>query len=195
MLQRKYLRSGEPVPSYDYLDYVSGLGYRNIYAGISCLSTGNVYFLTNQTINSDKDGRTTIGNNNTFTYDQTFTVPAVIGGDCIINFSFNMNSGPANTYFTATLYNVRNGVETSMGTITSSTYSAVMTARVCLKFNLTKTNFVIGDILRFKLLQFSTNSTLTVYVDPSSRQTLTETTSGATIPTSLIIKVPFVIET
>lgn len=193
MIRQPYGQPPEPMQSYDYLDYVSGLGYRNMYAAVASISGANLYFLTNQAIDSDYAART-LGAEATWDFDQTFSTPAIIGGDAISNFTFKNLNSPATIYFTNKLFLVRNGIETEIGAVISSTYTGATTARVCLKMSVTRTSIAIGDILRFK---FTTNSGngISVYADPNSRVNLTESTTGATIPTSLIIKIPYIIDT
>lgn len=186
---------------YDYLDVISGIGYRNLYAGYSTHSGGtqNFFLTPNSTVSSSwatSGLRTFSSASSTPTeknFDITFNVPARIGGDCIINFTVTNLDGDGSVAFT--IYRVVGAAETSLGTVTSQSFAGVGHYRGCVKISLTDTSMKVSDILRLEAILTGTGASGSLlYIDPSSLLTKTETGgAGITINTDLIVKIPFII--
>lgn len=195
-LSGKYISAGTAQPSFDYLDYASGLGYRTYYAVIADVSGAVTYFLSPQVMDTSEGYTlTTIAapGTTTQTYDITFQNPAIIQGNALVNFTFRTATGEGN--INPEFYHVRGGVETLLGEATNTNLSGgTINIREALLVSLTRQGFAVGDILRLKYKITNVSGTITAYHDASSRTTLTETTTGVTIQTSLIIKIPFVID-
>lgn len=202
ILPTVYRKSSELTPTYDYVDFIQGVGYINLYAAAAAHASGVYdYFLTNQTISSSWEKRSATSadtNNETdLDFDITFQNPAVVMGKAVINFTVSYVDNTISENFTFTLSKVVGATETSIGTVTTPTESisggAASSKRYCVTINTTTTPIGIGEKLRLTVLSsvLSGGAGGQIWFDPSSLTTKTELTTGVTIPTSLIIKVPF----
>ena len=191
-----YRKQGEgALASYDYLDYASGVGYKKYYLCGADTSAGDIYFLTNLPIASDTYVMSTVGTCD-IDFDLNFVNPAIIGGECWINYTMITGGPGTNGIFQFNIYHVRAGAETLLGTITDGTTTGTNTNRKCVKFTISKKAIAIGDILRVNVIVTRTLGAAgpTWYYDPSSRQTFTETSTGSTLPSDCVIYMPFKID-
>ena len=186
--------------SFDYFDYATGQGYRKHYAGAAYDSASLKYFLTTQTIDGDGTNvAVTINNTNIeLNFDLDINKPCIIGGaDSLVNWTTVQNNTIA-VYCIFTVYHVRGVTETSIGTIQSNTFTATVSPtylRRCSKIPLTRKKFAIGDKLRLEVKFYTSGaSDSSLFFDPGSRRTETETGSGGTIGTDLSIVIPFKID-
>lgn len=185
-----------PLANYDFFDIAAGVGYERFYAGAFITSTETNYILTTQQIDGDIDSRyTTITDTNTeLNFDIVFLRPMVISGYAYINFTYS-TTGAASVYTIFTLFRVRGGSETQIGTVTTNTKASpgASVYRRLAKMSLTNTKIAIGDSLRLEVKFYTAapGISATINYDPGSRQTTTETGTGATIGTDLTVDVGF----
>lgn len=196
----RFRKSSQAIASYDYLDYVSGAGYRNFYATLAETSGGMVYFLSTTAMDSSfkstelrRVQASGAGNSTEKNFDVTFNTSAIMQGTAYINYSVKV-VGTASGTVSFTLYKVVNSVESSIATVTSQTFSSTPDAfyRLNIPLTIPTTIFSPNDILRLEVIvSCASGNSLYVTVDPTSIQTFTETTTGGTIATSLLVRLPF----
>lgn len=192
---RVYRKTQRVVPSFDYLDFASGRGYRNFYAAAGTISGSTVYMLTNQTINASFGVRSYSNASNNF--DLLFNNSSIVDGDVLITYTLTGDgTADGRPKFTFTKV-AASGTTTALNSVIGGQFSVAGggTKRFSLKVDIPRTNFAIGDILRVAI-DVNTHrvaGTITIYVDPSSLQSISEHTSGLTVATNCIIGVPFVV--
>lgn len=193
---------GNPNLTFNFTDWIAGSGQANVYAGVGTISGSTVYYLHPSSIVSDpvytQDQTNTGGAYQEvldLDFDSTVVQNVTFEGQSIINYThYLIHSAPNPSWMweTFTIYRVRSGVETQMGTVTSKALSAeagTITERECLPFTITKTNFVKGDILRLnvKVYRYSTvggaPANYKIYHDP-------ENTAVAGLDTTLLLSLP-----
>lgn len=178
---QEFRQSQDPfVLSFNWVDAVTGLGYIQYYGGQTADSSGTNYILQAQAFdpwhvlradNGDEDnsGRYniyTLGTSDASVADLdfdtgTFEITRKMVGTCTFNVPFGFDPGVStdrfSLYIIGTVYRVRGGSETSVGTGTSSTLNnandgvGVADGLVSWSFDLTETNFKPGDLLRVNL--------------------------------------------
>lgn len=191
MKNKSFRISKSSVASYDYIDYVSGQGYKTFYAAGTQYngSPAEQYILTTKVINADVAAAYI-----TISSEMTFDIP--------INNYMQVNDGTAyieytivasgSVVLTFNVMKVRGGAETSLGSVTTATLDG--TRRKAVKIAMTSMAFSDGDTLRLKVTPSSYSATATLYFDPASRFTFTETTTGATIGSDLKLNLPLKID-
>lgn len=186
------------VASYDWKELQGDVGYIRYYLGAS-RKTGptSEYFLTNQQIASDNEV-TTINTQNSgspqdIDFDITFGNVGTISGTAIFNFITQTSAATSTLDITINIYHVTAaGVETSIGQVILPQQTASKNYKRCAKATLTEKNFVIGDKLRINIVTANTGANIAyIWIDPSGRQTLTETTTSATINSVFSADIPF----
>lgn len=190
--------SSGSIASYDYLDYAAGVGYKTYYPCGTELSGSFGTLLSPSQLSGTLDYRSISVTSGTteLNFDLTFNNPAMINGECFISYTLSLNTNSGG-YVTYKIFHVRAGVETQIGTCVTATETTAGTAgyrKELINATLTQTSFSIGDILRLSCEVTRTAGTYSFWFDPSGRQTLTESGSGATIDTSLKFIVPFKID-
>src|SRR3990167_5093806 len=157
--------------SFDWFDYAAGAGYKTFYCCAGKDNSAAQYFLTTQTIASDNDNTNT-GNLGVGTvevnFDITFNNPLTIAAaDCFIQFTGNAIAASDSGYVIATIYHVNAAaVETSLGTVQSSTVTSVgggSIQRKSMKAALTKKSFGIGEKLRAEIQFVVSNASVKFY--------------------------------
>lgn len=197
------------IGSYDWLDVSSGAGYRRYYP-VGCNNSTTVYFLSTKALDTATGlYSTTLSGGYAddpkmmidLDFDVELKLASIIFGDALINLSYNssINVG-GNSYIVINVYHVSTGgVETSIGTTTTAnraTTGAVAYFRDCIKVVLSKKNFGVGEKLRLNIQCWVNpassphTSSMTLYHDPSSSNTLTDADSR-TIGTDITFDCPF----
>jgi hypothetical protein len=206
-----FQRGDKPIASYDWVDFVGGVGYKKFYGACSVNSTGLSYFLTPKLIDSSSranaapyDGVKTrsvgVGDNVNVTFDITFNVPSIIGGGmAYAQATVEISSNTVRLTTTIQLYHVKGAVETLIGTASTEVlqHSAGTFFRVCLMLPTTTTKFAIGDKLRIKAGLVNTAATgyVTLFHDPTSYLSYDEPAPYARkIGTDFWVDVPFKID-
>lgn len=196
------------LPTYNYVDIVSGTGYINFYGG----KTIDKNLLSNFTYYSDSvlSGASVpagVDAGGTLRLDEDLDVllnrPMTLRGLSIVNLPVSVYCAGSNTIGVYAIVFVRkwDGVtETDIATNQSRTYSASFGgagtgySMLSIDLDIPLTTFKIGEYLRFTVRLYSTNSSGalggTVYYahDPKSRTTGWDT-SGA-VPSQLSIQIP-----
>jgi hypothetical protein len=192
---RKYSNVSEgAIASYDYIDAIGGVGYKTFYGSGGEDSTGNTYFLTNNSLDSAHDNL--LSSNSTSTplsidFDITFNTTAIVeSANAILNFTI-ATAGSSSGYIDFTIYHVRDSTATSIGTTRSQTYSSSFVYRELLNIALTRSVFTIGDKLRLNATITRTTGTVSLRHETTSRSVQTETGTGVTIASSLKLDIPF----
>ena len=208
-----FLLGGGVVASYDWLELTSGVGYRRYYACISDLTGGDVYFLTPSSTYEgypiwpeiatiDQESATLEMD---YDFDIEFNIPSVAAAaDAFVNISLALwaPAGDVSSYYVViNVIHWDGASETNIGTAQSASRSVTGLAteffREAIKVGITQQNFGVGDILRFNVQVYAAkgvgdaNGQVRFYSDPSSRTTLTETSTSATIGTDVTIDMPF----
>lgn len=188
------------VASVDFYDFASRAGYKVFYPVVTQDSVSKKYALSTQVVDGDYNiSYLTVNNTNTeINFDLTFTNPVIIMGEALINYSQLVGAGLA-VHCKFTVYHVSvGGTETSLGTIDSNTLTAGGVTeyhRRLAKITLTARNIGVGEKLRLEVIYYSSGAgNSTIYFDPSSRQTFTETGTGATIGSDMVFMPQFKID-
>lgn len=189
-------KGGTTIATYDYLDLASGTGYKTFYGlGIKDAS-GIIYSLvSSNSLASSRQANllTSSSGTQTFNLDFTFYAPTIIQGDAYVTFTWYAPGGGSAGTAEFEFYHVRGVTETLIGEITSQSLG-VEISRETLKASLTSTPFSIGDIYRVKVKMARSGGTINLLIDPTSRATYTETGTGITIGSSLLILTPFKVD-
>ena len=179
--------------TYDWFDVAAGAGYKTFYPASYKDNAAQKYVLSTEKVDSQLLC-TGIGLTNSHVevnFDVTYNTNIIIGGGkCLINYT-TFTSGVTNCYTVFTLYRVRGGAETSMGTTTTDTDNGAGGRRKMAVIDVTSTIFAPGDILRLEVIFYSGALSATIYFDPNGRQTYVEAGSGATIKTDMTVAIPF----
>jgi hypothetical protein len=200
-------KGSQAIASYDWLDITSGTGYRKYYACSAQDSASTKYFLTTRTMDANPItvGLSTSNVAGLFSdtdFDVSFAVPAMVKGTALVNLTHYLNTTNTES-IVVNIYHVSlTAVETLIGTAT--TVELVTTGsethnRECLKIALTQKHFGVGETLRLNIIQngrknAAGSSTVSYYTDPSSRTSLTETGTGTSLKSDLVLDVPFKID-
>ena len=186
--------------SYDYFDYYSAVGYKKFYLGASGISGATAYLVSTRTFDSSVNTRS-ISSSSTANqdFDLTFNNPGILKGDMIFNCTTQQNTNQ-NIVVTITVSKV--DLASSVLQLGQAIHTQINGAgsqqniRHCIKLNVAQTHFGIGEKLRInaKILNNVAGDTITLFFDPTGRQTLTEAISGATIGTDFIVEIPFKID-
>lgn len=194
-----YRKSSEKLASYDWFDSSAGAGYKTFYPIRATLSGSTVYWLTSKLADAEYNTNLAVTSGNTeLNFDITFSNPVqVASADAYIEYTQALGTNSSG-YIIFTIFHVDSaGTETSLGstvTDTRSTGGSAETIRRVQKIALTKKSFAIGDKIRLSIDVYRTAGTITIYYDPNSRETFTESGSGATIGSSIKLNVPFRID-
>lgn len=210
-LPNYYITGSGLSPSYNYLDMVSGCGYRNFYPCSGAISGATAeYFLSTTSIDAAAGLTTITGvmDQTLFTQelDQTFKVyfktPAYVKGTGYVNFSYWVN-GQSTFYWIVDVYVERAAggavhVGSEIGKYKSKA-AALAYYRECMKIDLTNCHISIGDDLMFEISMYGKkddtgNCNFALYIDPSSRQTINDGSSIVS-GTDLTLSIPFKIVT
>lgn len=192
--------SSPAVASYNWTDFLQSLGYVRFYLGVQEDSGGYGYFASTQAIPSTKE-KTFIRNSGAgdtvYNFDADVTNPFILeAADCFFSYvTFQATgTGGRNFVVTCAVVHYDGSTETSLG---SATLTEQMTAseikRGLFKFAITRKKFKPGDTLRIKITLNDDEEQM--YVEPSGRLSLTETTTSATLGGDTYIDIPFRIDT
>ena len=181
--------------SYDYFDFATGLGYKKYYMAGLADSVGNKFILTDDDgLLADLDNYRVGANGTDVDFDITFNnTISIAAANATISYTIKTEAAAAIT-MAWTIYHVRGGSETSLGTITDSTTTAGGLAyyRKSMKVALTAKDFQIGDILRVNVIVTSNVAlgTAFMWIDPAGALSAADTL-GRTVNTSANINIPF----
>ena len=188
------------ISSYDWFDFAAGAGYKKFYCAGCDINGSSLYFLTTRTMDGDINQRSNgiVNSNVELNFDITFQNPTMVAaGEAIINTTIT----PANATTTYIIFTLKKvdlaAAETDIGTVTTSSLVATGASnyRRLTKLTTTQTSFGVGEKLRLEVKFYSAGAgTSTIFFDPASRQTFTETGTGATIGSNLTVDVPFRID-
>lgn len=207
-LKQLQVQGNEAIQSYDYFDYITGRGYRSIYlaqvkdsGGLSYFATTDSAVISDPNATSTVNARYLLNTDGQKSFDIVFNTPARISGDAFINYTLGVTAASSTGHAVFDFYQVHNAVETSIGSVTGASQSspggAAINLRLAAKVSLTDTSFTIGDILRVKVTAVldvnGGGATTRVWIDPASVQSITETPTGGTVPSNLVIRTPFLI--
>lgn len=199
--QKVYQTQNAAVSSYDWFEFATKAGYTTFYPAVAQDSTSKKYFLTTRVVDGDYNiGYLQVNNTNTeLNFDVTFLTTVIVSGEALINFS-EIVLTTIQTHTKFTLYKVNSaGTETSIGTIDTNTLTAGGVTeyhRRLAKMTLTQTTILPNEKLRLELIYYSNGVGISsIYFDPASRQTFTETGSGATIGSDMVLQIPFKVDT
>ena len=208
VIPQRFRKSSPSIASYDYLDYVSGAGYRTFYAVNGEDSTGVFGFLSPVVMDSAMPGVAPLNDRRlqvatsataTVNYDITFGTSATIaGGEVYVNYSTRGLASGSTGSAVFTLKRVRGADSTTIATSTSPTISTGGSEsyyRRGFKMTATETLLVDGDVLRLTVALTSVSGAgIIINIDPSNLLGQVETSTSVVIPTSLIMRVPFVVD-
>jgi len=189
-----YLKTNQPIASYDYYDLASGFGYKTFYPADT---QAPAYILTTQTPYSDVGSTTGACD---LDFDIEFKRACYIEGDVFVNVPcvrYNASGSPATIGYTATVY-IRHWdgtTETELGNAVATESSSIGTTEYRYKMNLLKItvagqHFAAGEKLRVTVVFVQTGAA-TIYLghDPKGR-IFTNWTYGA----QMRVDVPFRLE-
>ena len=204
--------------SFDYFDWISKTGYKNLYGLITTDSAGDKKYLTPNFISSHTSKRKITGVNVSavsptavidYDFDMTYNTTATIQGTMAAAFTYALScsgaSGDVSIYGIVNVYSVVSGAETLMGTAQTDTvtFSSATGAswRKLVFVDLTKTFLKIGDKLRINIQIFGFVTapkigSLTFYhdiMDDTAVSNDYETASDIN-PANIIFSVPFRID-
>jgi len=187
-----YRTGGSILASYDWENLVTGIGYRRFYGCSAQLVGGNEIFLTNESTINAKPNRQQQGS--PYVFDVAFGRPAYIEGTAYVNLSTQWALTFTNSMqYIVTIYHVDvSGTATSLGTATTPIKS-YGTYRHCLILTLTGQHFGIGETLRMEVVENRTAGSgwQWLYMDPSSRASITDQDDNTVSGTDLSFDVPF----
>lgn len=196
-LPLKFLKSSPFVFNIDFIDFATGAGVKNFYLIASRTSAAAEYAIATDTTLPGDSSVVRYGENATLEqdFDITFGNPATIAA-ADGSMSFSVNCEAAKTFdLTATVFHVTSGgTETPIGTGIALQTTGAVKERRSFKFTFTKKFFATGDKLRVTLDTISTGAATRTFLDPSGRETLTETVGGGTINSQFIFSVPFEVD-
>lgn len=181
------------VASFDWTDLAGGVGYITYSAGAATTSAGTTYFLTRNNTESQSNlinaGVTPVITD----FDIEFKSPSRIGGDALLNFT-HVAGAAGQSIVTASIVHVTTGAaETVLGTATTPTRAAAANYREMLKIAIGDTHFAIGEKLRLKITHTGSGNQATLYIDPSSGLSLTDSLTR-TVGTDFSCDIPFRID-
>ena len=200
--------TGNAIASYDWLDIISGCGYKRFY-GCACSIPTAAYFLTSKLIDAAPLLKTenTGGAGYTTLIDLDFDIiiksPTIVSGVAYVNLTTKgTTAGDTFHKVVVNVCHVDAGTsETIIGTVTGPEHHTTGVpeyARECFKIALSNKKFAIGETLRITIQvqghHTAGSGTVTLYFDPPTRLTFTDTPTSTTIGTDLIIDVPFKID-
>ena len=146
----RFTLSSPGIPSYDYLDYVAGAGYRTFYLMADKDSVGFSYFLSTENLAMTAGGGT-MGGNIDLDFDKTFNNPAILMNSDVF-FKTSQTAGGSGSSFVINIYHVNvSGTETLLGTNTSKTVSVGIEATL-IKIAITRQGFSVGEKLRVNIV-------------------------------------------
>jgi hypothetical protein len=194
-----YRSGGEATASYDWVDYVSGCGYRSFY-GAAGATTGPAYtyFLTTNSNIDSTTNRFYADGTTDLDFDITFkNYASISGGDAFVNYTMYLSNGSTG-HVTIKIYHVTaGGAETSLGTAECPLHTAAGNSyfRDCHNITLTAKNFVPGDKLRLNVITTDHGGGITVrtYFDPASGLNAADTATR-TVGTDMVLLLPFKID-
>lgn len=201
-----FTQSGDRINAqYDWYDASTGSGMKRFYPCVMKTSAATVYFLSDRVIEADNSYDSPplwyLQFNNTtaeVNFDITFNNPCVLSGEALINFTMSVDTAPTSTYAVFTFYRVVGGVETSIGTIQTSSINSGsdVNVRRLTKVPITLTTFGVGDTLRLEVKGVASGGAGNneIYFDPSGRETLVEAGGLGNIDTSMTVDIPFRID-
>jgi hypothetical protein len=205
-----YVKGSGAIASYDWLDITAGVGYRTYYGCGDSNTSGYSYFLTPSS--SMGGGRTYLNANSTgaafakeadIDFDITLGRPAYVEGYAYFYIAHSLIAGAGaagESYLIVYLYHYDGATETQLatGTTVTRTIAAGTTEHngECLILDVTAgRKFKVGEILRVNVQVWNKDSAnpiqSRIHFDPTSGLSLTEVTSGRSIPTSMNLEVPF----
>ena len=197
----------------DASDAITKTGHILFYA---VKDTANVLSLSRLPIESGDDNAFTSFSDTTdpeadiatHNIDVTFATPQSVKGDCFVSATYHVqgfNSGLTSHLLKISIVHVDTdsnetviGTEQSTNKITISSQSVQEWKRDLVKFDISKTNFAIGEKLRLKIIQRvliqSGGQFVNFFHDGANRDITEQTEFGSQIRTDIQIQVPFEIE-
>lgn len=185
------------LPTYNFIDIISGTGYVNFYAGktvdLNLLSNFTYYSDTVATSSSVNPGAAALYLDNDF--DVLLNRPMDMLGLGIVNVPVFINDNKVSVYAVTTLRKWTGAVETDIVTNTSRTYTGGTNTYSMLAVDLTipLTHFKKGEYIRLTIQIYGANSdgvahSLSYAHDPESRSTGWDSTGA--VPSKLVFQCP-----
>lgn len=194
----KYRKSAPLIFNVDFFDFATGAGYKKYYLVTTEDNTSVKYNITTDNTLISPSNVSKISGSVDVDFDLTFNnVVTIANASSTINYTVGAD-GARTFEIVWTIYHVRGAVETSLGTVTRTTTSAAnQWWREAVQIELARKTFSKGDILRVNMVTTSSNpggSFPRILIDPSGHWTNTEVNTGASIPSSAIINIPFEVD-
>ena len=211
---RKVVPASPPTAtaSYDYYDIASGIGIKNFYAALAMASGAitDYYLTTDATDYSARTSCKMIPAGAQYTtddnYEVIFNLPKIIKGNVRVSILQGLAAGGAGQFIfiLMKLYKVSGVNITQLGDEICtnpivSTGSTTTFSRENVYFDVTRTHFKKGDILRLNIKVWASNPVATGYgADPAGRDDVASVSGGiiatAGNSTQLKVGVPFVLD-
>lgn len=200
------------IPTYDFSDVVTKTGHVTFY-GVA--DTAGDYYLTPVTIESDEEYWETSSSasgggeikHNEVDFDVEFKTIQHVNGKLFVAVSYEADGGngvdSVTHYLKVRIYHYDGSTETEIGTqqttttISRSSQANVTYQRELVVFDISRTTFRIGEILRLNIESWGnigTNCSIAFYHDGKNRDITGTTLLGEAVPTDLKVLVPFEIE-
>lgn len=195
ILPVQFRKSSDSLTTVDYIDAITGVGYKKFYLCGGTNSTGNTYFLTtDSSIRTDSDNSVVTGNAQDVDFDISigssggFTVAAA---DAIIVAAVGADNGQNQTVTWKVRHVDSAATETDLGTAVGATITGgagteqyIKTTRIAL----TRKRFSSGEKLRLNFVT-SSGANCFVYYDPSGLNTQSVETPNYTLTTWVLIPI------
>ena len=185
-------------PSYDWYDYQAGVGFKKFYlgAGYTGVAGESSYYITPQT-NATRYTPYLLqsgAGNVEYNFDIQFAHYETVEGTALLEWTQNYQNGTTGN-IAIVIYHVNlAAAETQIGALTVTGITNKV-YRMSGDAALTTKTFIPGEKLRISVTLTNTGiNGLYLYIDPSSRTTVTESDTAASIRTDFAIHVPFRIE-
>lgn len=164
--------------TYQFSDTVRGKGILELYGG-DYDDGGTQKYVLSPNAFYGQDGRTqTTGTTGLdIDFDVEIGKPFILDGDCIVTMQCRVQTAGANTVtMQAKLRKVVSAVESEIADDTAShsaTFGSNQIQGFCVRFDVPRTSFAIGDILRISIITTNANSaTIDWFHDPKNRSTI-----------------------
>src|SRR3990167_10347556 len=191
--------SGDARFSFSWFDFATGAGYKTFQCVGGNSSGGATYFMSAGDMDSDGNNMSINTSGTTLTFDITFNNPVTIAAaDAFINWTDYLPGASKTSSIVFTVYHVDLAASaTSLGTATSDTRTSGGTASTShrlLKAALTKKSFGIGEKLRVTVAWTHNDSSNSQLYYDSMGTTVSESGTGRTVPKSMTVDIPFVVD-
>lgn len=186
-----------PTVQFQWIDYLSNVGYARFYPCASKNSVAQTYFLSTQ---GDIDAYipSTEFTTGELNFDFTFKVPMVVqAADAIVNFTQRVTGTTTSSIVVKVIHVDAAAAETVIGTFTCPTRApgATIRYRECCKIALTQKAFKVGENIRLSMeVTASGAASCQVYHDPTSFLTYADDFTR-TVGSDITFDCPFKIQT